>query len=57
MPKTTLKDVTEKFGISLDDIVTYHKKGDKTVIESFFTKRKNRCKMELSYLRGSAVLE
>ena len=33
MRKMTLKDVTKKLGISLDEVVTYHKKGDKAVIE------------------------
>jgi hypothetical protein len=33
MPTTTLKKATEELGVSLDDIVNYHKQGNKALIE------------------------
>lgn len=33
MPITTFKEVAKKLGISLDDLVYYHKQGDKCIIE------------------------
>ena len=48
MPTATLKEATEKLGISLDDFVNYHKEDDKGIIEFDFKKKKQNKEKELN---------
>ena len=42
MAVATLKEATEKLGLSSDDVVTFYKKGNKRIIEADFEAKKNK---------------